>query len=120
MKRILVCVFIAFNFTISANPGDTTWIQANNVQLNYYNNFDTAVAFPNGSVSYRKILMYFTLGEYSCPSGSTYCHQWDYTVTNYLMTHTDTVELSRFITPYANTGVPRFPATWKQVYVYNV
>lgn len=120
MKKIIIIIIIAFSVNLQANPGDTTWVQANNVQLNYYNNFDTAVAFPNGSKTYRKILMYFTLGEYACPSGSTYCHQWDYTVTNYVMTHTDTVELSRFITPFATTGTPRFPATWKQEYIYNV
>ena len=120
MKKLLFVILIAVSTNFHAAPGDTTWVQANNVQLNYYNNFDTAVSFPNGSVSYRKILMEFTLGEYACPSGSTYCHQWDYTVTNYVMTKTDTVELSRFITPYANTGVPRFPSTWKQRYIYNV
>jgi hypothetical protein len=36
------------------------------------------------------------------------------------MTTTDTVELSRFITPYANSGVPRFPTTWQQYYTYDV
>ncbi|HKC67720.1 MAG TPA: peptide-N-glycosidase F-related protein [Bacteroidia bacterium] len=120
MKKIILTLFTALSATLYAAPGDTTWIQANNVQLNYYNNFDTAVAFPNGSTSYRKILMVFTLGEYACPAGSQYCHQWDYTVTNYVMTKTDTVELSRFITPFANTGVPRFPSTWTQHYMYDV
>jgi hypothetical protein len=120
MKKTILTIIMALSATLYAAPGDTTWIQANNVQLNYYNNFDTAVAFPNGSVSYRKILMVFTLGEYACAAGTQYCHQWDYTVTNYVMTKTDTVELSRFITPYANTGVPRFPSNWKQHYIYNV
>jgi len=120
MKRLLCIIAIALSTNFYAAPGDTTWIQANIVKLNNYNNFDTAVSFPNGSTSYRKILMQFTLGEYACPSGSQYCHQWDYTVTNYVMTKTDTVELSRFITPFANTGVPRFPSTWKQRYIYDV
>jgi len=120
MKKLLFIIVIALSTNFYAAPGDTTWIQANNVKLNYYNNFDTAVSFPNGSVSYRKILMEFTLGEYACPSGTQYCHQWDYTVTNYVMTKTDTLELSRFITPYANTGVPRFTSAWKQRYIYNV
>ena len=120
MKKLIFLGLFALSTGLFAAPGDTTWIQANNVQLNYYNNFDTAVAFPNGSLSYRKILMEFTLGEYACAAGTQYCHQWDYTVTNYVMTKTDTVELSRFITPFANTGVPRFPATWKQHYIYDV
>ncbi|MBS1647771.1 MAG: T9SS type A sorting domain-containing protein [Bacteroidetes bacterium] len=121
MKKAILALALAFSTVTQANPGDTTWIQANNVKLNYYNNFDTAVAFPNGSLTYRKILMYFTLGEYACPSGSTYCHQWDYTVTNYVMTKTgDTAELSRFITPFATTGTPRFTSSWKQPYIFDV
>ena len=98
-----------------ANPGDTTWVQANNVQLDWYNNFDTTISFPDGNVSYRKILMVFTLGQYNCPSGSQYCHQWDYDVHNYIMTPAgDTVELSRLITPFATSGWSRFGPTWKQ------
>ena len=120
MKKLFLLSIIIFSLKLYAAPGDTTWVYANNVKLNYYNNFDTAVAFPNGNVSYRKILMIFTLGEYTCPAGSQYCHQWDYTVTNYLLTKTDTLELSRFITPFANAGWPRFPSTWKQPYVYDV
>ncbi|MBS1652453.1 MAG: T9SS type A sorting domain-containing protein [Bacteroidetes bacterium] len=122
MKKIVLQFLFAFIITnaLFANPGDTTWVYANNVQLNYYNNFDTVVTFPNGSKTYRNILMYFTLGEYNCPPASTYCHQWDYTVINYVLTSTDTTELSRLITPYANTGVPRFPSTWTQRYVYDV
>ncbi len=120
MKKLFIAIIISISAQLFAAPGDTTWIQANIVHLNNYNNFDTAVSFPNGSKTYRKILMVFTLGEYYCPSGTQYCHQWDYTVTNYVLTHTDTVELSRFITPYANTGVPRFPNTWKQRYIYDV
>ncbi|HXD93760.1 MAG TPA: PNGase F N-terminal domain-containing protein, partial [Bacteroidia bacterium] len=120
MKKIVLTLIMALSATLYAAPGDTTWVQANIVQLNNYNNFDTAVVFPNGSTSYRKILMVFTLGEYACAAGTQYCHQWDYTVTNYVMTKTDTLELSRFITPYANTGTPRFPSTWKQHYMYDV
>jgi hypothetical protein len=123
MKKIYLaalCLLAAISSGY-ANPGDTTWVQANTVQLDYYNNFDTTVLFPDGSLSYRKIYMIFTLGEYNCPTGSQYCHQWDYTVQNYLMTPGgDTIELSRLITPFANSGWPRFPSTWKQPYVFDV
>ena len=68
-----------------------------------------------------KIIMIFTLGKYSCPAGTQYCADWDYTVQNFLMTKTgDTVELGRLITPYANTSYARFPMTWKQRYTYDV
>ncbi|HWY38038.1 MAG TPA: hypothetical protein VNY73_05735, partial [Bacteroidia bacterium] len=120
MKKFFLLLSFACLTRVSANPGDTTWVQANNVYLNYYNNFDTLAHFPNGSVSYRKILMIFTLGEYICPASATYCHQWDYTVSNYVLTATDTVELSRLITPYANAGTPRFPSNWTQHYIYDV
>lgn len=105
-----------------AAPGDTTWVQAhNNVQITQYGELDVPVTFPAGAASYRKILMTFTLGTHNCPPGTQYCHQWDYDVHNVLMTPGgDTIELSRFITPFANTGVPRFPAGWKHNYVFDV
>src|ERR1700752_2563380 len=120
MKKLILAVALCLSFNLFSNPGDTTWVQANNVNMEWYGNLDTLVHFPNGSTTYRKILMLFTLGEHPCPSGTTYCHQWDYTVLNYVLTPTDTIELSRFITPYANSGVPRFPSTWKQHYWYDV
>lgn len=123
MKKIystLLGLLVVIGFA-QANPGDTTWVQANNVKLDYYNDFDTAVAFPDGSVTYRKVLMIFTLGKYACPAGSQYCSQWDYDVHNYVMTPTgDTIELSRLITPFANNGWSRFPSTWQQPYVFDV
>jgi len=116
----LIAFFAVLGFA-QANPGDTTWVQANNVRLDYFNNFDTTVTFPDGSVTYRKVLMEFTLGSYACPAGTQYCHQWDYTVLNYVMTPAgDTVELSRLITPFANSGWSRFPNTWKQPYLFDV
>jgi hypothetical protein len=119
-KLFLLIILFSGIATSKAAPGDTTWVQANNVQLDWYNNFDTSVVFPNGSVTYRKIIMIFTLGQYNCPPGTQYCHQWDYTVTNYVLTDLDTLEISRFITPYATTGAPRFGPTWKQRYNFDV
>jgi hypothetical protein len=119
--------YISFLFTLisilsKAAPGDTTWVQAQtNLQLNYYNNFDTTIAFPaNNGKTYRKIIMVFTLGKYQCPAGSQYCGDWDYTIQNYLMTKTDTFELGRLITPYANASYPRTPWTWTQPYYFDV
>ncbi len=117
---ILVCAGISAN--VSAAPGDTTWVQAqNNIQLTAFGAFDAPVVFPSGSLTYRKVYLEFTLGTYACSAGSQYCHQWDYDVHNIIMSPAgDTVELSRFITPYANTGVPRFPTTWKHRYIFDV
>ena len=105
---------------LQAAPGDTTWVQAHsNVQLNYYNNFDTLINFPDGTTKYRKIIMVFTLGKYVCPGSPTYCSDWDYTVQNYLMNKRgDTLELGRLITPYAKGA--RMPASWTQKYYFDV
>ena len=123
MKKYLYLFAIAFTLsqTIQAAPGDTTWVQANNVEFTHYGNFDTTITFPSPGTTYRRIYMILTLGKYMCPAGSTYCGDWDYTVQNYLMTPGgDTLELGRLITPYANAGAPRTPWSWTQHYVYDV
>jgi hypothetical protein len=137
MKKLLYAFALTIGaaFSAQAAPGDTTRVQATNRRFdrgNGYGAYDTAVTFPAGNVSYRKIYMVFTLGKYACPgynpsnpgegSGQTgWCGDWDYTVMNYLMTPGgDTVELGRFITPYANSNWPRTPLGWKQNYVYDV
>lgn len=113
---------ISISFSAQATPGDTTWVQANVARLSWYGNYDTATVFPAlGAKTYRKIYMYFTLGKYVCPTGSTWCGDWDYTVLNYLITPGgQAIELSRLITPYANAGAPRTPWGWKQNYIYDV
>ncbi len=122
MKKFLLGNLLILMLSINgySNPGDTTWVQVANYNMNNYGTTDFTVALPNGSVSYRKILYVFTLGTTTCTPGSTYCHQWDYTILNYLFTHTDSLEIARLITPYANTGVPRFPTGWTQRYIYDI
>ena len=121
--KALLSISISFLLSlqgVKAAPGDTTWVQANNIsKLDHYGAFDTLVNFPNGSKTYQKILMVYTLGNYACPPGTQYCHQWDYTITNYVLTNTDTLEISRYITPYAGTST-RFPATWQHNYYFDV
>ncbi len=125
---LVVIVCSLCSIIAKANPGDTTWVQANNTPLkhdigdtNWYGDYDTTVVFPATGKTYRKIYMVFTLGKYQCHSGSTYCYQWDYTVQNYLMTRGgDTLELGRFITPYSGAGDPFLPFTWTYNYVYDV
>ena len=109
MKKLLYLLFAALTFGSSAYaaPGDTTWVQANITYLDGYGTYDSTVTFPTpaSGVTYRNIYMIFTLGKHMCPAGSTWCGDWDYTVLNYLMTPGgDTMELGRFITPYANAG----------------
>lgn len=124
MKKIIYAVLalICISGSSQAAPGDTTIVQAqNNIQLDHYGAYDIGVRFPAASNTFRKVYMIFTLGTYACPAGSQYCHQWDYDVHNVLMTTTgDTLEMSRFITPYATSGVPRFPGTWSHRYVFDI
>ena len=117
---IIICIF-SLLYGAKANVGDTTWVQSFHGEFTQYGNFDTSVVFPDGSKTYRKIYMVFTLGEYNCPGNPQYCHQWDYTVSNILMTPGgDTVEMTRFITPYATSGTPGFSTSWQQHYIYDV
>lgn len=104
----------------NAAVGDTTWVQAHKDSMfNHYGNFDGGVRFPDGSKTYRKILMVFTLGKYPCPGSPQYCADWDYTVQNFLMTpNGDTMELGRLITPYGNGA--RMVAGWTQRYMFDV
>lgn len=117
----LICAFF-IAYAANAAVGDTTIVQAHDTTwLSYYNNYDTTVKFPDGSKSYRKIYMTFTMGKYHCPGSPTWCGDWDYTVLTYLMTKTgDTVELARLISPYANASNPRTTWSWKQHYVFDV
>lgn len=107
---------------LTAAPGDTTWVQAHQIQLNYFNSFDTVVVFPDQQKTYRKILMFYTMGQYNCPANEQYCHQWDYTIRNYALPHNgkDTVEIARLISPFATSGWSRFGNNWKQPYVFDV
>src|SRR4051812_18180976 len=114
MRKAFYVFFVALCVAVRANaaPGDTTWVQAHNtIQMPNYGNYDASVPFPPDTATYRKIYMVFTMGEYVCPTGSQYCHQWDYTIQTSVMTPGgDTLELGRFISPYANAGTPNFPS----------
>ncbi|MCD6064418.1 MAG: hypothetical protein K0R82_2329 [Flavipsychrobacter sp.] len=112
------------SFVTMAAPGDTTWIQG---QTDAWlgtspTNTDSTLQFPDGTKSYRKIYMIFTLGKYACPGSPQWCSDWDYTVQNFLMTpNGDTLELGRLITPYANsTRMGQEGSNWKGYYVYDV
>ncbi len=135
LKKIYFSVLIlAFhNLVAFSGPGDTTVIQAHQrTELSWYDNYDTTVTFPDGSLTYRKVIMEFTLGKYACPGynpntpgegpGQTgWCADWDYDI--HLIACVpggDTIELGRLITPYANSNFPRTPARWQHAYLFDV
>jgi hypothetical protein len=114
---LLFLLFIAS--AAKAAPGDTTTVQTHvNAKRPTTGNYDTLVTFPAGSTTYRKIIMTFTLGKYQCPGTQQYCGDWDYAKMVYLVTPTQTLELGRLITPYAN--VSRFPWSWKYRFEFDV
>jgi hypothetical protein len=119
----LFLVMLSMSFIALAAAGDTTWVQAHsNIWLpSSPKNMDTTIEFPDGSKSYRKIFMTFTLGKYQCPGNPQWCGDWDYTVQNFLMTpNGDSVELGRLITPYANASNSRTPWNMQQRYTFDV
>lgn len=135
MKKFyaLALLLMGGSYIASSAEGDTTVVQAHNgTQLSWYDNYDAPVTFPNGSVSYRKILMEFTLGKYACPNydpnnpgegtnQTGWCADWDYDVhLTVCIPGGDTMELGRLITPYANSTFPRTPAAWSHPYVFDV
>jgi len=137
MKKIYASVFMMMGMAMAARAaeGDTTIVQAHQgTQLSWYDNYDVPVSFPDGSLSYQKIVMDFTLGKYNCgngydPSnpgetnqgGTGWCADWDYDVHIRLITQAgDTLEMGELITPYANSTFPGFPWAWTHHYYYDV
>jgi hypothetical protein len=114
----LLCSLSAFQAV--AAPGDTTAVQTHvRTKLSNNGNYDTTVVFPANLPASRKINMTFTLGKYTCPAGSQYCADWDYTVMIYLEKPSgESLEIGRMITPYA--GISQYPVTWKKPYVFDV
>ena len=95
-----------------AAEGDTIRVQSHQETHWDWNGswFDTT-AFPNEG-TYRKILMYYTLG---CPSIG--CSEWDYTTKIEVEDPIDDstsrwVELTRIITPYAGDKNAQWKHTW--------
>jgi len=136
MRKIYLAVLLLFiSFTSAvADEGDTTTIITHNgTHLSWYDNYDTTVSFPDGTLSYRKITMEFVLGKYMCEGYDPYdageisdghtgwCGDWDYDVHVIACTAAgDTLELGELITPYANSTFPAFPWEWTHSYLFDV
>src|SRR6478736_5725791 len=122
MKHLSFLTFLFFMLVAVAKaaPGDSTVVQSGHTatQLANYGDYDAPAVFPTTTTTYRDIKMTFTLGKYQCPGNPQYCGDWDYTVQVYLFTPTDSFEIGRLITPYAN--VSRFPWNWQNRYEFDV
>ncbi len=75
MKRLLLLLVIYLPTLVFASNGDTTYFRfQNKMNMTSYGNYDFKGAFPDGSKTYRQILMKYSLG---CASSG--CSGWDYT-----------------------------------------
>ncbi len=73
MKRVLLLVLTIF--TLNTFASDTTIIRVHDAtDMTWYGNYDEWGVFPDGSETYRKIYLNYTMG---CASSG--CSDWDYT-----------------------------------------
>jgi hypothetical protein len=146
---ILLLSFLCLSISSYAAPGDTTTVIVHNtVDMTWNGNYDQEGVFPDGSTTYRKVMMTYTLG---CASGG--CSDWDYTTNIFFrrstgtldssVTNLDTIstnplvvdttwnvyevienmELGRVITPYGTymaNGSNGFNNSWSHRYAFDV
>jgi len=91
---ILLAVFFTMCFlhktTAQFNPGDTVRVRVHDdVDMTWYGNYDVLGVFPDTGISFRKIIMTYTMG---CASGG--CSDWDYTTKVELLHRTGALDSS--------------------------
>ncbi len=117
MKKLLLGLLILIGSQSFAAEGDTTQVRVHDkVHMDWNGNYDAIGQFPTANVSYRKVLMKYTLG---CPT--TGCSDWDYTTSIKVKHFYDNgdstwVELGRLITPYGSM----LTTDWEQEHWYDV
>ena len=76
----------------SADPGDTTWVHTFDHDFyNWATPHDSTFTFPDGSVNYKEILIYYRL---ECPEAPGDCDPWDRI--GYLQIRHDTGQVDGF------------------------
>ncbi|MBJ04689.1 MAG: hypothetical protein CMP65_02145 [Flavobacteriales bacterium] len=137
INSILIFIFL-FSFS-SNSQEDTTFVQAHDyVDMDAHGNFDNWAVFPDGSNSYRQILMHYDL-RCGSPNNPTWpgCSGWDYTTKisllkeNGLDDNEDPIfihdqTLANVVTPYGtymqpgNSQGTGFSPNWVHRYTYDV
>lgn len=91
-------LFLLFSLSCliaTADTGDTTLVQVhNNVDMTWYEHYKEWGEFPVSNVSYRKVLMHFTMG-----CASTGCSGWDYDVHILLRNRTGVIDSTLVLAP---------------------
>lgn len=150
MKKLILSAALMLSAVFTfADPGDTTVVRAiDDAQMTWYGNYRDTAVFPDGSTSYNKILMVYTMG---CADNG--CSDWDYTTAIHLYEPTgvndssiasiDTIstnplvidttwnvfevkriwEMGRVITPYGGymrQGSAGYDNSWEHPFVFDV
>ena len=130
-KYILSLFVLCFSISVFSQE-DTTFVQAHDyVDLDWNGNYDAWGVFPDGTESYRKVLMHYDM---RCSSSG--CSGWDYTTKIIILKDTGEVDengntvfindqtLANVITPYGTymqgNGTEGFSPNWVQRYTYDV
>jgi len=88
----------------AAAPGDTTWVRTFDQELHSWADEHIATFdFPDTSVSYAKVVAFFTIG---CPPAPGDCDPWDRVGSLYILRDPDRYEIARYVTPYDITPNP--------------
>ena len=133
MIKYISILFLFFLPLIILSQEDTTFVQAHDyVDLDWNGNYDAWGVFPDGTTSYRKILMHYDM---RCSSSG--CSGWDYT-TKIIILKEDGLDeegntvfvndqtLANVVTPYGtymqqgNSQGSGFSPNWVQRYTYDV
>ena len=138
MNKYILIIISLFSFGFNYAQEDTTFVQGHDyVDMDYHGNHDQWAVFPDGSTSYRKILMHYDL-TCGSPENPTWpgCSGWDYTTKisllkndiddegNPIFVHDQT--LANVVTPYGtymqpgNSQGSGFSPNWVQRYTYDV
>ena len=81
MNKYILIIISLFSFGFNFSQEDTTFVQGHDyIDMDYHGNHDHWAVFPDGSNSYRKILMHYDL-RCGSPENPTWpgCSGWDYT-----------------------------------------
>ena len=90
LKKSALLLVFTFLIVLSAYSavGDTTKVRVHDkVDMTWYGNYDVWGAFPDGSATYGKVEMHYTMG-----CASTGCSPWDYTTQIFLLHNTGEID----------------------------
>ena len=94
MKKIILYTLLII-MTINTKAGDTTKILVHdNVDMTWYGNYDKLGIFPDGSETYRKIYLHYTMG---CATNG--CSDWDYTTSIEVLHKTGEIDSNLQVSP---------------------